>query len=160
MAILEMNNIIKDFGGVSAVNGVSLSVEQGETLAVIGPSGSGKSTLLRCMNCLEKIDSGEITLKGETFVKNQAGKAVYLPEKELKRISSEMGMVFQHFNLFPHMTCLENITYAPVKVKKMDRARAEARGMELLEKVGLADKRDQYPSHLSLLPEAWPWILR
>ena len=79
MAILEMNNIIKDFGGVSAVNGVSLSVEQGETLAVIGPSGSGKSTLLRCMNCLEKIDSGEITLKGETFVKNQAGKAVYLP---------------------------------------------------------------------------------
>ena len=149
MAILEMNNIIKDFGGVSAVNGVSLSVEQGETLAVIGPSGSGKSTLLRCMNCLEKIDSGEITLKGETFVKNQAGKAVYLPEKELKRISSEMGMVFQHFNLFPHMTCLENITYAPVKGKKMDRAKAEARGMELLEKVGLADKRDQYPSHLS-----------
>ena len=131
MAILEMNNIIKDFGGVSAVNGVSLSVEQGETLAVIGPSGSGKSTLLRCMNCLEKIDSGEITLKGETFVKNHAGKAVYLPEKELKRISSEMGMVFQHFNLFPHMTCLENITYAPVKVKKMDRAKAEARGMAI-----------------------------
>ncbi|WP_077390618.1 amino acid ABC transporter ATP-binding protein [Mobilibacterium timonense] len=149
MAILEMKNIVKNFGGLSAVNGVSLSVEKGETVAIIGPSGSGKSTLLRCINCLERIDGGEITLRGERFAWEENGRTVYLPEKELKRISAETGMVFQHFNLFPHMTCLENITYAPVKVKGVPKAQAEKTGMELLEKVGLADKRDQYPGRLS-----------
>ncbi|MCB6367649.1 ATP-binding cassette domain-containing protein, partial [Intestinibacillus massiliensis] len=89
---------------------------------IIGPSGSGKSTLLRCVNCLNRITSGTITLNGETFVDtSESGKAEYIPDKELRRICAETGMVFQHFNLFPHMTCLQNICYAPIKVKKEDR---------------------------------------
>ena len=123
--ILKMTDIVKDFGDLRVVKGVSLTVSKGETIAIIGPSGSGKSTLLRCINGLNKVTSGTIELNGET------------------------GMVFQHFNLFPHMTCLENITYAPVKVRNMDRDEAKRRAMELLMMVGLETKADVYPAHIS-----------
>ena len=123
--ILKMTDIVKDFGDLRVVKGVSLTVSKGETVAIIGPSGSGKSTLLRCINGLNKVTSGNIELNGKT------------------------GMVFQHFNLFPHMTCLENITYAPVKVKGMDKEEARKRAMELLKMVGLETKADVYPAHIS-----------
>lgn len=155
MAILEMKGIRKEYGDCKAIDGVDFSVEAGETVAIIGPSGSGKSTLLRCINGLTRISGGEITLNGETFVRTEivsgSGKSVakYLPDTELKRIWCETGMVFQHFNLFPHMTCLQNIIYAPVKVKKKKKADAIAEGERLLGLVGLAGKRDAYPGQLS-----------
>ena len=123
--ILEMKDIVKDYSGFKAVDHVDFSVHKGEIVAIIGPSGSGKSTLLRCINGLNTITSGEIDLEGET------------------------GMVFQHFNLFPHMTCLENITYAPIKVKKIPKDQAVARAKELLKMVGLETKADVYPAHIS-----------
>ena len=123
--ILEMKDIVKDSSGFKAVDHVDFSLHKGEIVAIIGPSGSGKSTLLRCINGLNTITSGEIDLEGET------------------------GMVFQHFNLFPHMTCLENITYAPIKVKKIPKEQAVARAKELLKMVGLESKADVYPAHIS-----------
>ena len=123
--ILEMKDIVKDYSGFKAVDHVDFSLHKGEIVAIIGPSGSGKSTLLRCINGLNTITSGEIDLEGET------------------------GMVFQHFNLFPHMTCLENITYAPIKVKKTPKDQAVARAKELLKMVGLETKADVYPAHIS-----------
>ena len=123
--ILEMKDIVKDYSGFKAVDHVDFSLHKGEIVAIIGPSGSGQSTLLRCINGLNTITSGEIDLEGET------------------------GMVFQHFNLFPHMTCLENITYAPIKVKKIPKEQAVARAKELLKMVGLESKADVYPAHIS-----------
>ena len=123
--ILEMKDIVKDYSGFKAVDHVDFSLHKGEIVAIIGPSGSGKSTLLRCINGLNTITSGEIDLEGET------------------------GMVFQHFNLFPHMTCLENIIYAPIKVKKIPKEQAVARAKELLKMVGLESKADVYPAHIS-----------
>ena len=123
--ILEMKDIVKDYSGFKAVDHVDFSLHKGEIVTIIGPSGSGKSTLLRCINGLNTITSGEIDLEGET------------------------GMVFQHFNLFPHMTCLENITYAPIKVKKIPKEQAVARAKELLKMVGLESKADVYPAHIS-----------
>jgi len=154
--ILEMKNIVKKFSNVDALCGVDLEVSEGETVAIIGPSGSGKSTLLRCTNCLTRITSGRITLNGVTFVDAKPGDSVnkkeeakYLPEKELQKICSETGMVFQHFNLFPHMTTLKNVTYAPIKVKGIPKDEAEKRGRELLKLVGLEMKANEYPGHLS-----------
>ena len=123
--ILEMKNIVKDYSGFKAVDNVDFSMHKGEIVAIIGPSGSGKSTLLRCINGLNSITSGEIELKGTT------------------------GMVFKHFNLFPHMTCIENITYAPIKVKKEKKEDAYANARNLLKMVGLENKADVYPAHLS-----------
>ncbi|MDO4833670.1 MAG: amino acid ABC transporter ATP-binding protein [Bacillota bacterium] len=120
-----MRNIVKDYSGFKAVDNVDFSMHKGEIVAIIGPSGSGKSSLLRCINGLNTITSGEMELKGET------------------------GMVFQHFNLFPHMTCIENITYAPIKVKKMKKEEAYAKAGELLKMVGLEFKADVYPAHIS-----------
>lgn len=154
--ILKMENIVKDFANCRALDNVDFSIEKGETVAIIGSSGSGKSTLLRCVNCLTKISSGKITLSGDTFVDSKPGEesnrkheAKYLPDKELKKICCETGMVFQHFNLFPHMTCLQNITYAPINVKNISRGDANKRGMELLEMVGLGAKSNEYPGRLS-----------
>lgn len=123
--ILEMKNVTKSFGDFVAVNNVDFSLRKGEIVAIIGPSGSGKSSLLRCINGLNKITEGDIVLNGTT------------------------GMVFQHFNLFPHMTCMKNITYAPVKVKKVDVQTAEEDAKRLLKLVGLEDKADVFPNHLS-----------
>ena len=123
--ILEMKNIVKEFDNCTALHEVDFSLKKGEIVAIIGPSGSGKSSLLRCINGLNTITSGSIELHGTT------------------------GMVFQHFNLFPHMTCIKNVAYAPIKVKKMDKEEAYKKGMELLDMVGLASKADDYPNHLS-----------
>lgn len=123
--ILEMKNIVKEFDNCTALHEVDFSLKKGEIVAIIGPSGSGKSSLLRCINGLNTITSGSIELNGST------------------------GMVFQHFNLFPHMTCIKNVAYAPIKVKKMDKEEAYKKGMELLDMVGLASKADDYPNHLS-----------
>lgn len=148
--ILKMEQIVKDFSNCRALDHVNFSMNKGETVAIIGPSGSGKSTLLRCVNCLNRITSGKITLNGKTFVDTpQGGKAQYLSDKELRILCAETGMVFQHFNLFPHMTCLKNICYAPIKVKKESKESAEARGRELLKLVGLESKADVYTAQLS-----------
>ena len=147
--ILEMKNIVKSYSALNALDGVDFSMEPGETVAIIGPSGSGKSSLIRCINCLNKITSGSITLNGTTFVETVNGEAKYIDEKALREICADTGMVFQHFNLFPHMTCLKNITYAPVKVQKKDKAEMDKRGMELLKLVGLETKANAYPAQLS-----------
>ena len=123
--ILEMKHIVKKYGDFTAVNDVNFSMKRGEIVAVIGPLGSGKSTLLRCINGLNNITSGEMILNGTT------------------------GMVFQHFNLFPHMTCRDNITYAPIKVKKENKADVQKRAEELLRMVGLSNKADVYPAQIS-----------
>ena len=143
--MIDAQQIYKAFGNLAVLKGVDLKV-----VVIIGSSGSGKSTLLRCLNNLEKIDSGNISIENEWLVKNNDLKqAVYQSEREIKRICTKMGMVFQHFNLFPHMTVLQNIIEAPMTVKKMKREEILPLARELLKKVGLSNKEDSYPSQLS-----------
>jgi ABC-type polar amino acid transport system ATPase subunit len=145
-----MKNIVKKFGSVRAVDGVSLSVSEGEVVAVIGPSGSGKSTLLRCINHLETISGGSIEIDGTVIAQDgENGKTVYLSEKEMRPSLLKTGMVFQHFNLFPHMTALRNVTAAPVLALGQDREAAEEQAKKLLALVGLSNRMDNYPSQLS-----------
>src|SRR5262249_31647656 len=130
--------------------GISLDVGRGEVVVVIGPSGSGKSTLLRCINHLEKIDGGRIEVNGHLIgYRERDGKLVEDSEKNIARQRAEIGMVFQRFNLFPHMTALENVVEAPIRVRRTPAAQARGQGEALLERVGLADKRDAYPGKLS-----------
>ncbi len=149
MAILEASHICKAFGDNQVLKDISLSVEKGEVVAIIGPSGSGKSTLLRCINQFETIDRGQIIVDGVTMCSTRSEKPVYADKSILRQIRLKIGLVFQSFNLFPHFTVLRNITEAPMTVLGMSREAAEEKAMSLLTKMGLAEKAGQYPYELS-----------
>ena len=144
--LMALTGLRKSFGKLEVLRGIDLSVQPGEVLGVIGPSGSGKSTLIRCMNMLETPSGGTLTFRGQPVSTRFRTRAGQIGVGELRR---HVGMVFQHFNLFPHLTVLQNVTRGPIVVNKEDRAQAEGYATELLAQVGLADKRDAFPSHLS-----------
>jgi polar amino acid transport system ATP-binding protein len=149
-AMVKAEAVHKSYGRLEVLRGVTLEVAAGEVMCIIGPSGSGKSTFLRCINHLEKIDAGRLSVDGELVGYRQQGDKLYeLREREVAAKRAEIGMVFQQFNLFPHMTAVQNIIEAPVRVKKEDRAEALVRAQDLLEQVGLADKGNSYPRQLS-----------
>lgn len=149
MKLLEMNHVKKEFDGLGVLRDISLSVEEGEVVSIIGPSGSGKSTLLRCATMLEQMDGGELIYMGEYAAGMKDGKCVYAPKAELKKLHRYFGLVFQNFNLFPHYTVLKNITDSLISVDKVPKQEAVERAEKLLEQLGLADKRDAYPYQLS-----------
>ena len=138
MSMIEVKGLRKSFGELEVLKGIDQNVEEGEVLCIVGPSGSGKSTMLRCINRLEEPTGGEIFIDGELIT-----------EKNLDRIRTKMGMVFQQFNLFPHMSVLDNLTCGPINVKGVDKADAEEKAMNLLARVGLAEKAAQFPRNLS-----------
>ena len=146
---IKATNIWKKFNNLEVLKGIDREVNEGEVVAVIGPSGGGKSTLLRCLNKLETIDKGSITIDGEELCRETSGGTEYVKNNDVRRIACKMGMVFQQFNLFPHMTVLENLIEAPVNVQKRDKAEVIKEAEILLAKVGLSDKRDVYPRKLS-----------
>ena len=146
---IKATNIWKKFNNLEVLKGIDLEVNEGEVVAVIGPSGGGKSTLLRCLNKLETIDKGSITIDGEELCRETSGRTEYVKNNDVRRIACKMGMVFQQFNLFPHMTVLENLIEAPVNVQKRDKAEVIKEAEVLLAKVGLSEKRDVYPRKLS-----------
>lgn len=148
--IIKVENVNKSFGSLHVLKDINLTVEQGEVVCIIGPSGSGKSTLLRCLNYLERISSGRIFINGELADERIPGsKHIKISHQKIAEICTELGMVFQRFNLFPHLTALQNVMEGPITVKKEQKAEIEKLAIELLGKVGLADKKDQYPSKLS-----------
>ena len=138
--LIETKGLQKSFGDNHVLKGVDLQIHQGEALAIIGPSGGGKSTFLRCLNLLEEPDGGDVIFEGQKI--NQKG-------TDVDKYRQKMGMVFQHFNVFPHMTVQQNITLAPVLLKKQTKAEADAKALYLLERIGLLDKKDEYPRKLS-----------
>ena len=149
-ALLEIRGLRKSFGRSVVLRDISIQVRRGEVVSIIGPSGSGKSTLLRCATMLERADQGVIEYDGmQMFGPNKQGRDAYAPRDQLKVIRQKYGLVFQNFNLFPHFSVLRNVTDALVQVHRMDKAQAEQIGLELLKKMGLADKAKAYPSTLS-----------
>src|SRR5437588_6694124 len=145
--MVEAEGVHKRFGRLEVLKGITLEVQPGEVMCILGPSGSGKTTFLRCINHLEKIDSGRLWVDGELVGYRQNGDKLYeLGESEVARERSQIGMVFQRFNLFGHMTALENVIEAPIRVKRITKGTAVARGKELLDRVGLGDKHTTYPS--------------
>ena len=138
--MIKIENLVKEFGDLEVLKGISKEISEGEVISIIGPSGSGKSTFLRCINRLEEPTSGKLFVNGKNIMD---------PQIDINKMREEVGMVFQHFNLFPHKSVLENVILGPIKLKKMSRMEAEVFGVQLLEKVGLADKKDAYPNKLS-----------
>jgi polar amino acid transport system ATP-binding protein len=148
--MVRIRGLRKTFGGREVLRGIDLDVPPGSVMCIIGPSGSGKSTLLSCINHLEPFDGGTLSVGGRLVgYREHKGKLYELPEREIANMRQNIGMVFQHFNLFPHMTALQNITEAPIRVKRVARHHARKRARELLERVGLADKDKSYPAQLS-----------
>jgi polar amino acid transport system ATP-binding protein len=148
--MVKSEGVHKRFGRLEVLKGINLEVQKGEVMCLLGPSGSGKSTFLRCINHLEKINSGRLSVDGELVGYREAGGKLHeLHERDVARKRAEIGMVFQHFNLFPHMTALENVMMAPIRVAGVGRDEARARAAGLLTRVGLADKLDVYPVALS-----------
>ena len=138
--MIKIKNLKKKYGELEVLKGISTEIKEGEVISIIGPSGSGKSTFLRCINRLEEPTSGEIKINNTNILEHGV---------DINKIREEVGMVFQHFNLYPHKTVLENITLGPIRLKKMSKSEAEKLAVELLEKVGLSDKKDVYPNKLS-----------
>lgn len=148
--ILETEHVSKSFGSLEVLKDINLKVKKGEVICIIGPSGAGKSTYLRSLNQLEKITSGKIFIKGDLFLHREKDRTVEKIDKEARKaLLLEMGMCFQKFNLFPHKTVLQNVMIAPIEVRKVDKKTAETEAMELLSKVGLAEKAGEYPNRLS-----------
>lgn len=138
--MIKVKNLHKSFGKLEVLKGISTSIENGEVVAIIGPSGSGKSTFLRCLNLLENPTSGQIIIGSDDITDKKTN---------IMKVRENVGMVFQHFHLFPHMTVLQNVTYAPLKVKGLSKEEADKHGLQLLEKVGLSEKANEYPNRLS-----------
>ncbi|MHB8061806.1 MAG: amino acid ABC transporter ATP-binding protein [Ruminiclostridium sp.] len=148
--MITVENVCKSFGTLEVLRNINMEVQKGEVLCIIGPSGSGKSTLLRCLNHLEVITSGKVMIEDELLAERVYGKDQFkISHKKITEICTELGMVFQRFNLFPHMTVIENVIDAPICVKKLPKQEALKYGMELLKMVGLEDKKDEYPVRLS-----------
>ncbi len=149
MAILEIRNAKKSFGELEVLKDISVEVEKGQILSVIGPSGSGKSTLLRCATLLETLDDGDLIYDGKAAARSEGGRSVYAHKSELRELKKYYGLVFQNFNLFPHMSVLQNVMDAPVRVQKKDRKTAREEALGWLAKMGLEDRADAYPYQLS-----------
>ena len=149
MAVFEMQNARKAFGALEVLKGVSLKVEKGEVVSIIGPSGGGKSTMLRCATLLETMDSGTLAYGENVAAREENGKSVYVGKAALAQVRRQFGLVFQQFDLFPHYTVLKNVCDAPISVQKRDKAEVEAEAMALLDKMGLKGKENAYPYQLS-----------
>lgn len=148
-SLLEMKHVKKTFGSLEVLKDISIEVNEGEVVAIIGPSGSGKSTFLRCATLLENMDEGTLSYCGESATLNESGAAQYVDKKKLHSIRNNFGLVFQNFNLFPHFSVLKNVIDAQINVQKRDKAEVTAEARELLKKVGLENKEDSYPGQLS-----------
>lgn len=148
-SLLEMKHVKKTFGSLEVLKDISIEVNEGEVVAIIGPSGSGKSTFLRCATLLENMDEGTLSYCGESATLNESGATQYVDKKKLHSIRNNFGLVFQNFNLFPHFSVLKNVIDAPINVQKRDKAEVTAEARELLKKVGLENKEDSYPGQLS-----------